>query len=31
MPYTRICIHCRNKFEEEGGGEEYGVVPERRV
>jgi RNA polymerase-binding protein DksA len=31
MPYTRICIHCRNKFEEEGGGEVYGVHPERRV
>jgi RNA polymerase-binding protein DksA len=31
MPYTRICIHCRSKFEEEGGGEEYGVHPERRV
>jgi len=31
MPYTRICIHCRSKFEVEGNGEEYGVVPERRV
>lgn len=31
MPYTRICIHCRSKFEEDGGGEEYGVYPERRV
>ncbi|MCZ7607171.1 MAG: TraR/DksA C4-type zinc finger protein [Planctomycetota bacterium] len=31
MPYTRICIHCRSKFEEEGGGEIYGVHPERRV
>jgi len=31
MPYTRICIHCRGKFEEEGGGEIYGVHPERRV
>jgi DnaK suppressor protein len=31
MPYTRICIHCRNKFEEEGGGDVYGVHPERRV
>jgi RNA polymerase-binding protein DksA len=31
MPYTRICIHCRSKFEEEGGGEEYGVFPETRV
>ncbi len=31
MPYTRICIHCRGKFEEEGGGEEYGVFPERRI
>ncbi|MBX3460428.1 MAG: TraR/DksA C4-type zinc finger protein [Planctomycetes bacterium] len=31
MPYTRICIHCRTKYEEEGGGEEYGVFPERRV
>lgn len=31
MPYTRICIHCRSKFEEEGGGEAYGVHPERRV
>ena len=31
MPYTRICIHCRSKFEEEGGGEEYGVHPERRI
>jgi RNA polymerase-binding protein DksA len=31
MPYTRICIHCRTKFEEEGGGEEYGVFPERRI
>jgi DnaK suppressor protein len=31
MPYTRICIHCRTKYEEEGGGEVYGVYPERRV
>ncbi|MBZ0137605.1 MAG: TraR/DksA C4-type zinc finger protein [Planctomycetes bacterium] len=31
MPYTRICIHCRTKYEEEGGGEVYGVHPERRV
>jgi RNA polymerase-binding protein DksA len=31
MPYTRICIHCRNKFEEDGGGAEFGVHPERRV
>jgi DnaK suppressor protein len=31
MSYTRICIHCRSKYEEEGGGEEYGVFPERRV
>lgn len=31
MPYTRICIHCREEFEERGGGEEYGVHPERRV
>ncbi|MCA8915728.1 MAG: TraR/DksA C4-type zinc finger protein [Planctomycetes bacterium] len=31
MPYTRICIHCRSKYEEEGGGEQYGVHPERRV
>ena len=31
MPYTRICIHCRSKYEEEGGGEVYGVHPERRV
>jgi len=31
MPYTRICIHCRTKYEEEGGGEIYGVHPERRV
>jgi DnaK suppressor protein len=31
MPYTRICIHCRNKFEEEGGGEVFGVHPERKV
>ena len=31
MPYTRICIHCRNKYEEEGGGEMFGVHPERRV
>jgi len=31
MPYTRICIHCRSKFEEEGGGKQFGVVEERRV
>jgi RNA polymerase-binding protein DksA len=31
MPYTRICIHCRTKFEEEGGGEEFGVLPETRI
>lgn len=31
MPYTRICIHCRSKYEEEGGGEQYGVLEERRV
>ncbi|MCC6464446.1 MAG: TraR/DksA C4-type zinc finger protein [Planctomycetes bacterium] len=31
MPYTRICIHCRNRFESEGGGEEFGVLAERRV
>lgn len=31
MPYTRICIHCRARFEEEGGGKEFGVVEERRV
>ncbi|MCC7509481.1 MAG: TraR/DksA C4-type zinc finger protein [Planctomycetes bacterium] len=31
MPYTRICIHCRSKFEEDGTGEEYGVHAERRV
>lgn len=31
MPYTRICIRCRTRFEEEGNGEEFGVVPERRV
>ncbi|MDC1142749.1 TraR/DksA C4-type zinc finger protein, partial [Planctomycetota bacterium] len=31
MPYTRICIQCRSKFEEEGGGEKFGVFPERRV
>lgn len=31
MPYTRICIHCRTKYEEEGGGEQYGVLEERRV
>lgn len=31
MPYTRICIHCREEFEERGGGEEYGVFPERRI
>jgi RNA polymerase-binding protein DksA len=31
MPYTRICIHCRSKYEEEGGGEVYGVYPERRI
>lgn len=31
MPYTRICIHCRNRFEQEGGGKEFGVVEERRV
>lgn len=31
MPYTRICIHCRSKYEEEGGGEIYGVHPERRI
>lgn len=31
MPYTRVCIHCRTKFEEEGTGREFGIVPERRV
>lgn len=31
MPYTRICIHCRSKFEEDGGGKMFGVVEERRV
>ncbi len=31
MPYTRICIHCRTKYEQEGGGEQYGVLEERRV
>ncbi|MBE7490328.1 MAG: TraR/DksA C4-type zinc finger protein [Planctomycetes bacterium] len=31
MPYTRICIHCRSRFEEEGGGKEFGVLEERRV
>ncbi len=31
MPYTRITIEARNKFEREGGGEEYGVYPERGV
>ncbi|MHC4840939.1 MAG: TraR/DksA family transcriptional regulator [Planctomycetota bacterium] len=31
MTYTRICIDCRSKFEEEGGGEKFGVYPERRV
>lgn len=31
MPYTRICIHCRSKFEEEGGGKQFGVLEERRV
>ncbi|MCC6572459.1 MAG: TraR/DksA C4-type zinc finger protein [Planctomycetes bacterium] len=29
MPYTRITIDARNKFEKEGGGQEYGVYPER--
>ncbi len=31
MPYTRITIEARKKFEREGGGEEYGVYPERNV
>jgi RNA polymerase-binding protein DksA len=31
MPYTRVCIHCRTRFEEEGGGEEFGIHPERRL
>ena len=30
-PFSRICIHCRTKFEEEGGGERYGVLPEMRI
>lgn len=29
MPYTRITIEARKRFEREGGGEEYGVYPER--
>lgn len=31
MPYTRITVAQREKFEREGGGEEYGVYPERRA
>lgn len=31
MPYTRVCMRCRTRFEEEGNGREFGVVPERRV
>lgn len=31
LPFTRICIDCRTRFEEEGGGEEFGVLPDRRV
>ena len=31
MPYTRVCIHCRSRFELEGNGELFGIVPERRV
>ena len=31
MTYSRICIDCRSRFEEEGGGEKFGVFPERRV
>lgn len=30
-PFSRICIHCRSRYEEEGGGEQYGVLPEIRV
>lgn len=31
MPYTRISIAAREKFERDGGGEEFGVHPEPRV
>ncbi|GIK53723.1 MAG: TraR/DksA C4-type zinc finger protein [Planctomycetaceae bacterium] len=30
MPYTRITMAARRKFEEQGGGEEFGVYPEHR-
>lgn len=28
-PFARICIHCIDKFEKEGGGEVFGIRPER--
>ncbi|MCF6227694.1 MAG: TraR/DksA family transcriptional regulator [Planctomycetes bacterium] len=31
MTYSRLCIDCRTRFEEEGNGEKFGVFPERRV
>jgi RNA polymerase-binding protein DksA len=31
MPYTRITMAAREKFEREGGGHEYGVHPESRI
>lgn len=31
MPYTRITMAAREKFERDGGGQEYGVFPESRV
>ena len=30
MPYTRITIAARQRFEDQGGGEEFGVHPEQR-